>query len=93
MGVSVSKADLFLPYMYDPSAAGFIKTLQMPVMKNTMLKVLLLTDETGQCNKTNPQLGLDEACLEVISSSSSNNCTLWAQSEECDKVNEHMCFL
>lgn len=56
----------------------------MSVMKNTVLKVLLRTDENGQCNKTNPQLGLDEACLEVVSSSS-NPCTLWAQSEECDK--------
>lgn len=49
-------------------------------------------DENGQCNGTNPQLGLDEACLEVISTSS-NPCTLWAQSEECDKVHKRVCCL
>jgi len=53
---------------------------------------MLLMDENRLCNETNPQLGLDEACLEVISSSS-NPCTLWAQSEECDKVNKLMCCL
>lgn len=58
-------------------------------MKSMFLKMLLLMDENRQCNETNPPLGLDEACLEVISSSS-NPCTLWTQSEECDKVNKLM---
>jgi hypothetical protein len=53
-------------------------------MKSIFLKMLLM-DESRQCNETNLQLGLDEACLEVISSSS-EPCTLWMQSEECDKV-------
>jgi hypothetical protein len=61
-------------------------------MKSMFLKTLLM-DKNKQCSETNPQLGLDEACLEVISSSSSNPHTLWAQSEECDKVNKLMCFL
>jgi len=60
-------------------------------MKSMFLKTLLM-DENGQCNETNPQLGLDEACLEVISLSS-NPCTLWSQSEECDKVTKLMCWL
>ena len=60
-------------------------------MKSMFLKTLLM-DENGQCNGTNPQLGLDEACLEVISTSS-NPCTLWAQSEECDKVHKRVCCL
>lgn len=51
-----------------------------------MLKIPLLIDENEQCYKTNPQLGLDKACLQVISSAS-NPLTLWAQLEECDKVN------
>lgn len=54
------------------------------IIRNTVLKMLLLWDESEQCNKPNPQLGLDEACLKVISSSP-NPLTLWTQSEECDK--------
>jgi hypothetical protein len=79
------KGYVYVPHTCDSSAAGFIKTLEVYLMKNTVLKMLLM-DENGQCNTTNPQLGLDEACLEVTSSSSAS-CTLWAQSEECDKVN------
>lgn len=53
-------------------------------MKSMFLKMLLM-DENRQCNETDLQFGLDKACLEVTSSS--NPCTLWTHSEECDMVN------
>jgi hypothetical protein len=51
---------------------------------NRMLKV----DENEHCNKT--KLGLDEACLQMTSSASVP-LTLWAQVEECVKVNYLRC--
>jgi hypothetical protein len=55
-----------------------------------VLKMLLQWDETEQCNETNAELGLDEACLKVISSSL-NPLAIWTQSEECDKVSLFIC--
>ncbi|XP_021917645.1 heparan-alpha-glucosaminide N-acetyltransferase-like isoform X2 [Zootermopsis nevadensis] len=59
------------------------ENLEAATVRNRMLKIPLVMDESKQCNKSNPQLGLDEACLEVISSAT-NPISLWAQSEECE---------
>jgi hypothetical protein len=63
-----------------------VNIFEASIMRNRMLKMTLLRDSSEQCNETNPQLGLDEACLQVISSAS-DPLTLWVQSQECDKVN------
>lgn len=74
------------------SVAGMYENLEAATVRNRMLKIPLVMDESKQCNKSNPQLGLDEACLEVISSAT-NPISLWAQSEECEMVNLLTCCL
>lgn len=84
--VEINVIYIILSQACDSSITGYMKIL----IRNTVSKMLLLWDESEQCNKTNPQLGLDEACLKVISSSP-NPLTLWTQSEECDEVNLFIC--
>jgi hypothetical protein len=85
--VEINVIYIILSQACDSSVTGFMKIL----LRDTVLKMLLLWDESEECYKTNPQLGLDEACLKVISSSP-NPLTLWTQSEECDKVNLFICY-
>ncbi|PSN54633.1 Heparan-alpha-glucosaminide N-acetyltransferase [Blattella germanica] len=53
-------------------------------MRDNMSTILSLLGDHKHCNATSPNLGLDEACLQVVSTSS-NPVDIFSLSEECDK--------